>query len=114
MRMTLLMQRGEVWLVNLDPAVGTEVKKTRPAVIVSNDFVNRNSGRVTVVPVTSSVAKLFPVESLVEVQGRAGKIMCDQIRAVDKSRLVKPMSALTPGETLDLDHAIAVALGLPL
>lgn len=108
------MQRGEVWLVNLDPAVGTEVQKTRPAVIVSNDFMNRNSGRVTVVPVTSSISKLFPVESQVEVQGRTGKTMCDQIRAVDKSRLLKLMAVLSTRESADLDHAIAVALGLPL
>lgn len=108
------MQRGEVWLVNLDPAVGTEVQKTRPAVIVSNDFLNRNSGRVTVVPVTSSISKLFPVESLVEIQGRTGKTMCDQIRAVDKSRLLKLMAVLSTRESADLDHAIAVALGLPL
>lgn len=108
------MQRGEVWLVNLDPAVGTEVKKTRPAVIVSNDFVNRSSGRVTVVPVTSSISKLFPVESLVEVQGRTAKTMCDQIRAVDKSRLLKLMAVLSTRESADLDHSLAVALGLPL
>jgi mRNA interferase MazF len=108
------MQRGEVWLVNLDPADGTEVRKTRPAVIVSNDFMNRNSGRVTVVPVTSSISKLFPVESPVEVQGRTGKTMCDQIRAVDKSRLLKLMAVLSTRESADLDHAISVALGLPL
>jgi mRNA interferase MazF len=112
--MISLMQRGDVWLVNLDPAIGTEVQKTRPAVIVSNDFANRNSGRVTVVPVTSAVSKVFPVESLVEIQGRTGKTMCDQIRAVDKSRLIKLMAVLSPRETAELEHALAVALALPI
>ena len=65
------MKRGEVWWVEFDPALGTEIKKARPAVIVSNDAANRNLARVVVVPLTSNTEKAYPGEALVSVAGQA-------------------------------------------
>ena len=80
------MQRGEVWWVEFDPAVGSEIRKTRPAVIVSNDAANRNLTRVVVVPVTSNTGRQYPGEALITVAGQSSKAMADQIMAADKSR----------------------------
>ena len=63
------MKRGEVWWVEFDPALGTEIKKTRPAVIVSNDAANRNLARVVVVPLTSNTGRAYPGEAVVTVEG---------------------------------------------
>jgi mRNA interferase MazF len=77
------MKRGEVWWVEFDPALGTEIKKTRPAVIVSNDAANRNLARVVVVPLTSNTGRAYPGEALVSVAGQDSKAMADQIMAAD-------------------------------
>jgi mRNA interferase MazF len=106
--------RGDVWLVDLNPALGTEIQKTRPAVIVSNNSANRYNSRVVVVPVTSNVEQLYSTESRVVVAGRKGKAMCDQIRSVDKRRLIKRLDFLEPNELADLERALSKALGLAL
>jgi hypothetical protein len=61
------MKRGEVWWVDFDPALGSEIKKRRPAIIVSNDSANRNLSRVIVVPLTSNVSNVFPGEALIKI-----------------------------------------------
>ena len=81
------MKRGEVWWVEFDPAVGSEIRKRRPAVIVSNDAANRNLARVVVVPLTSNTDRQYPGEALVTIAGKQGKAMADQIMAADKTRL---------------------------
>ncbi len=81
------MKRAEVWWVEFDPAVGSAVRKTRPAVVVSNDAANRNLARVVVVPLTSDVGRHYPGEALVQVDGKPAKVMADQIVAADKARL---------------------------
>ena len=107
-------RRGDVFRVNLDPVVGTEIRKTRPAVVVSNDSCNRNGARVVVVPITSNVDSLYPGEATVEVKGRPGRVLGDQIRSIDKRRLKARVSTLTADEMARVDEALAITLALPL
>lgn len=107
------MKRGEVWWVEFDPALGTEIKKTRPAVIVSNDAANRNLARVVVVPLTSNTGKAYPGEAVVAIEGQASKAMADQIMAADKARLKSQLGSLAKADMLAVEDAIKVHLGLP-
>lgn len=106
-------RRGEVYWVALDPVIGTEIRKTRPAVIVSNDSCNRYGTRVVVLPITSNVDSVFPGEALVTVKGKPGRALGDQIRSIDKRRLKTRVGAVTPAEMVRLEEALAVTLGLP-
>ena len=107
-------RRGDVYWVNLDPVVGTEIRKTRPAVVVSNDSCNRYGARVVVLPVTSNVDSLYPGEAMVEVKGKRGRALGDQIHSIDKSRLKARVARLTADEMSRVDEALAITLGLPL
>ena len=100
------MLRGEVWWVEFDPAVGTEIRKTRPAVIVSNDGANRNLARVVVVPMTSNTGRIYPGEAAVTVGGQSSKAMADQIMAADKTRLTSQLGALTKADLQAVKEAI--------
>ena len=108
------MQRGEVWWVEFDPAVGSEIRKTRPAVIVSNDAANRNLSRVVVVPVTSNTGRQYPGEAVVTVDGKSSKAMADQIMAADKSRFRNQLGSLSRADMFAVEDAIKVHLALPL
>ncbi|MCX7663291.1 MAG: type II toxin-antitoxin system PemK/MazF family toxin [Tepidimonas fonticaldi] len=107
------MKRGEVWWVEFDPAVGSEIRKTRPAVIVSNDAANRHLSRVVVVPVTSNTERQYPGEAIVTVGGQSSKAMADQIMAADKSRLKSQLGTLSLSDMLAVEDAIKVHLALP-
>ena len=89
------MKRCEVWWVNFDPSVGGEVKKKRPAVIVSNDASNKFLNLVQVVPLTSKTDRLYPSEALVDFEGKESKAMADQLATVSKSRLFKRAGVLS-------------------
>ncbi len=88
-----LVGRGDVWWVNLDPAVGTEISKTRPALVVSPDDMNERLPRVIVAPLTGKGQALGCRPELV-FQGKNARILLDQIRAVDKRRLVSKIGSI--------------------
>ena len=106
------MRRGDVWWVEFDPSVGSEVHKTRPAVIVSNDSDNRNLARVVVVPLTSNTQRLYPGEAIVTVEGQNSKAMADQIMAADKARLRGQVGTLGKADMQAVEDAIRVHLAL--
>jgi mRNA interferase MazF len=107
------MQRGEVWWVEFDPSVGSEIRKTRPAIIISNDAANRHLQRVVVIPVTSNTERLYPGEAYVTVDGRKAKSMSDQIMAADKQRLKTKLDKLSRNDLAAVEEALQVHLGLP-
>lgn len=110
--MSSFPRRGEVYWVRLDPAIGTETKKTRPALIVSNDIGNEVSSRVIVAPITSQTEKVYPFESQISLKGSDSKVMLDQIRVVDKRRLGEKMTDLSASEMREVDNALKLVLAL--
>lgn len=93
----MVVQRFEVYLVNLDPTVGAEIQKTRPCVVVSPDEMNRYIATVIVAPMTTQ-GKPYPTRVVCRFEGKSGLIVLDQLRTVDKIRLVKRLGILSNDE----------------
>ena len=89
----MVTQRFDVWLVNLDPTIGSEIRKTRPALIVSPDEMNRSISTVIIAPMTTK-GRDYPTRVPCIFQGRSGQVVLDQLRTVDKQRLVKRLGAI--------------------
>ena len=106
------MKRGEVWWINFDPSVGGEIRKKRPAVIVSNNAANQFLNRIQVVPLTSSVGKLYPSETYVTLRGKKAKAMADQLTTVSKKRLINKAETVSKNEMEDIERTIIIQLDL--
>ena len=110
-------RRGEVYLVNFDPTVGAEIKKTRPALILQNDIANRYSPITVVAAITSRFEEpLYPTEVLIRTPegGLAtdSVVLLNQIRSIDKQRLVRRLGVLTADTLTRVDRALMVSLGV--
>jgi len=107
------IRRGEVWWVNFAGAVGSEVRKTRPAIVVSNDRSNRILDRVQVVPMTTKVARVYPGETLIVFEGQPRKAMASQIQTVDKSRCLSRAGSINNEAMQAVERAVAFQLAIP-
>lgn len=110
-------RRGEIYLVRLDPTVGAEIQKTRPALVIQNDIANRVGSLTIVAPITSRFGRSdHPSHVVVEAPSgglaKPSVILCTQIRTVDKSRLLKRLGRIPPIVMEQVDQALMISLGL--
>ena len=108
------MLRGEVWWVDFDPAIGGEIRKTRPAVIISNDVANAALNRLQVIPLSSNAGRLYPSEEVVMIDGKPSKAMADQITTAAKERLKGRLGLLSRNDMLAIEKVLKIQLGIKL
>ncbi len=92
--MGVVVNRFDVFLVNLDPTVGSEIQKTRPCVVISPDEMNRYIATVIIAPMTTK-GKAYPTRVVCQFQGQDGQIILDQIRTIDKTRLIERLGQIS-------------------
>ena len=111
------VKRGDVVVANLDPTIGVEIKKTRPVIVLSNDSINQFSQLVVVVPLTKNTAHLSPSHTIIPKGVArltfASKAVTEQIKAVDKRRLVKRLGNLPPALLAQVERALKNTLAFP-
>lgn len=98
--------------MSFDPSLGGEIRKTRPAVVISNNPANEALNRIVVVPLSSRTAKLYPSEAFVTVNGRQAKAMADQITTASKVRLRDRIEALSSADLRAVEDAVLLHLGI--
>ncbi len=108
------MKKGDLFWANLDPAIGSEISKRRPVLIVSNDINNQYAETVTVLPVTTSTEKIYPFEILIysgegNIQ-ESSKIKANQIRTIDKQRLFQKIGSISKSTLKKVEKAILIHL----
>ena len=106
-------RRGEIYWADLDPTIGTEIQKTRPALIVSNDDANEFSNLVMIAPITSKIKRVFPFEVKIPLKGKNSKILLNQCRAIDKFRLSGKIGEVDIRTMEAVENAIRIVFGLP-
>ncbi len=105
--------RGDIIWVDLEPAIGSETKKKRPALVISNDLININNKVIIIAPITSNTTKVYPFEHKIALNDKIqGKIMFDQMKAVDKKRLGKKIASLPLDEIRQVDEIIKHVTGV--
>ncbi len=105
-------KRGEIYWVTFDPSQGTEIKKTRPAIVISNNMLNKNLNRVIVAPITSNVKNIFDFDCAVTIDKKEGKIMLDQLRSIDKSRLKDRIEMIEAKTQAKLEEALKITFDI--
>jgi mRNA interferase MazF len=113
----MIIKRGFIYLAALDPVIGNEIAKTRPVAVISNDKNNEFSGTVTVLPITSrNLRKIYPFEVYLEKGSgnlpKNSKLKADQIRTLDKSRLIKMIGELGTTQIAAIEKALKIHLEL--
>ena len=106
------LKRGDVYWVDFEPSVGGEIKKVRPAVIVSNDAANATLNRVLVVPISSQVQKVYPSETLVQLRGQTNKAIANQLQTASKLRFKAFIARISDSDMKLLERAILLQLGI--
>lgn len=106
------MRRGDVYWINFDPSIGGEIRKRRPAVIISNNAANEALNRIQVVPLTSNAGRLYPSEAMVTIEGKPSKAMADQLTTASKQRVGGRLGALSAKDLKEVERAIKIQLGL--
>jgi mRNA interferase MazF len=99
--MAMVVNRFDVYLINLDPTVGSEIQKTRPCLIISPDEMNRHIRTVIVAPMTTA-GKDYPTRISCKFKKKKGQIILDQIRTIDKTRLIKKLGSINPETQLEV------------
>jgi mRNA interferase MazF len=109
-------KRGEIWNVSLEPVMGREIGKTRPALVISNNKNNEYSSTVAIIPVTGSIEKVYPFEVLISRLESGlpldSRLKCNQIRTVDKLRLTKVVGNVSDEIIQKVEKAIMIHLGI--
>lgn len=107
------IKRGDIFWVDFDPSTGTEIRKKRPALVCSHDDMNENSNRIIVAPITSNLKKVYLFEYAINGHSFVnGKVMIDQLKCVDKSRIGAKIGSIQLKEMNEVDAIIKFVLGL--
>jgi len=107
------VNKGDIYLVNLDPTIGNEINKTRPGLIVSNNIGNNNSNIVIIAPISSNTKNVYPFNILLKTElKKPSKVLLEQVRCIDKKRLVKYLTSISDKKINDVNKALKIVFEL--